>query len=65
MYPANPATALEKNGSQGELPRKVEMRYEVGLVTRDHWGVSDHLGRVEFRNAWGDLLLEMDGDAFR
>jgi hypothetical protein len=56
---------------------EVEYRYEIGmgtlvnhhgeimLVTHDHWGCLDNLGAVQFRNAVGDPLLELDGDTFK
>jgi len=55
----------------------VEYRYELGLgtlvshhgeiilITHDHWGALDNLGMVQFRNAAGDPLLELDGVAFK
>ena len=55
----------------------VEYRYELGLgtlvnhngeivlITHDHWGPLDRLGMLQFRNAAGDLLLELDGATFK
>jgi hypothetical protein len=54
----------------------VEYRYELGLgtlvshnseiilITHDHWSPIDQLGMVQFRNAAGDPLLELDGATF-
>jgi hypothetical protein len=38
---------------------------EIILVTHDHWGPLDRLGMVQFRNAAGDPLLELDGDTYK
>jgi hypothetical protein len=55
----------------------IEYRYELGLgtlvsytgeiilITHDHWGPLDLLGVVQFRNAAGDPLLELDGETFK
>jgi hypothetical protein len=55
----------------------IDYRYELGLgtlvshdselilITHDHWGDLDTLGAVQFRNAAGDPLLEMDGAVFK
>ena len=55
----------------------VEYRYELGLgtlvshkgelilITHDHWGPLKNLGAVQFRNAAGDPLLELDGKTFK
>jgi hypothetical protein len=55
----------------------VEYRYEMGLgtlvnqngeiiiITHDHWKDLDALGMIQFRNAAGDALLELDGDTFK
>lgn len=54
-----------------------EYRYELGLgtlvshngefilITHDHWGPLDTLGAVQFRNAAGDPLVELDGETFK
>jgi hypothetical protein len=56
---------------------EVEYRYELGLgtlvshnseiilITHDHWGPLDRLGMVQFRNATGDPLLELDSATFK
>jgi hypothetical protein len=38
---------------------------EITLITHDHWGSLDRLGMVQFRNAAGDQLLELDGGTFK
>jgi hypothetical protein len=55
----------------------VEYRYEMGLgtlvnrngeiilITHDHWGDLDDLGMIQFRNAAGGPLFEVDGDTFK
>jgi hypothetical protein len=55
----------------------IEYRYELGLgtlvshnggiilITHDHWGLLDRIGVVQFRNAAGDPLLELDGLTFK
>jgi hypothetical protein len=56
---------------------QVEYRYEMGLgtlvssndeiilITHDHWGDLAALGMVQFRNAAGDPLFELNGDTFK
>jgi len=43
----------------------VEHHGKTLLYTHDHWGDLDRLGMVQFRSAAGDLLLELDGEAFK
>jgi hypothetical protein len=38
---------------------------EVILYTHDHWGMLDNLGRVQFLDNQGNILLDITGDTFK
>jgi hypothetical protein len=67
----------QKSLNEALVKVNVDYRYEMGLgtlvnqngeiilITHDHWGDLDNMGMVQFRNAAGDLLFELDGETFK
>lgn len=67
----------QKSLNEALAEAHVEYRYEMGLgtlvshngeiilITHDHWGDLDDMGMVQFSNAAGDPLFELDGETFK
>lgn len=43
----------------------VELSGEVMIITHNHWEFIDEVSKAQFRNAKGELLLEIDGATFQ
>lgn len=63
LYPAQVGASNVTVFEQG-LATLVQNGEEILLVTHDHWHYLENVGRVEFLDASGDLLLQIAGDEF-